>query len=111
MRTVRSSSRLLGWGGVCLPQCMLGYTHPGPWTGHPLGLGLDTPRPGPDTPRAWAWTPLWADTPKPGPGHPLGLRTVTTFASKVFETFPVKLIKKSHVVGRRLQDPHLIRAE
>ena len=35
MRTASSSSRLLG---VCLPQCMLGYT--------PLGLGLNTPPPG-----------------------------------------------------------------
>ena len=61
MRTVRSSSRLLGRGGGCLPQCMLGYTPL-------LGLGLKTPPgygprhppgPGPGPPRH-------------GPGHPPG---------------------------------------
>ena len=39
--------------GGCLPQCMLGYTHP-------LGVGLQTtpPRGGPgDPPQVWAWRP------------------------------------------------------
>ena len=52
MRTVRSSSRLLGGGGVGPP---LGR--------HPPGLRLDTPPPG-----------LGLDNPPGlGPGHPLGL--------------------------------------
>ena len=76
MRTVSRSSRLLG---ECLPQCMLGYTHPSPGLGldTPSGLGLDTPPvPGPGHSQGrhplWAWTP-WADTPPAigsGPGHP-----------------------------------------
>ena len=45
MRTVRSSSYLLGGRG-CLPECILGYT---PWAW------------------AWTWTP---PEPRPGPGHP-----------------------------------------
>ena len=39
MRTIRSSSRLLGRG--CLLQCMLGYTSPGPGPGPPLHLWTD----------------------------------------------------------------------
>ena len=72
MRTARSSSRLLGAGGVCLSVCWdtpprpapgpplgrpppgpgpgRGHTPiPGPWPGHPPGLGVDTPL-------------LWTDT-------------------------------------------------
>ena len=45
MRTVRSSSRLLG--GVCLSACwdtpLQAWTWTPPGPGHPLGLGLDTP--------------------------------------------------------------------
>ena len=51
---VPSAAVAVCWGG-CLHQCMLGYTTP-------LGLGLDTPDLGLDTP-----------SPRPGPGHPLGL--------------------------------------
>ena len=41
MRTARGSSHPRGGG--CLPQCILGYTHP-------LGVGLETPRCGPGDP-------------------------------------------------------------
>ena len=50
MRTVRSSSHLLGRGVSALVHAGI----------HPLGLGLDTPMPGPGHPM-------------PGPGHPLAL--------------------------------------
>ena len=44
MRTVHSSSRLPGGRGM--PQCMLGYTHPGPGPGQPWAW---------KPPQAWAW--------------------------------------------------------
>ena len=52
MRTARSSSRLLE-GGVCLSAC---------WDTHPLGVGLETPRPDLSTsPWVWAWRPPQPD--------------------------------------------------
>ena len=69
MRTAHSSSCLLA--GVCVPQCMLGYT-PQAWVWRPpwvwpwrlpLGVGLDSPGVGLETPLPgqtlqpppWAW--------------------------------------------------------
>ena len=67
MRTARSSSRLLGG---CLPQCMLGYTHP-------LAVGLET------HPQVWAWRP-----PRPDPStFPLGVGQETPPQARPFN-FP-----------------------
>ena len=69
MRTARSSSHLLGAGGVCLSAC---WHTPGPGPIHPplpLGVGLETP-PGqtPHPPWAWAFRPLPGQTPNLPPG-------------------------------------------
>ena len=56
MRTARSSSRLLGERGRCLPQCMLGYTHPGCGPGYPP---CQTPQIPPNW--VWAWRLPWPD--------------------------------------------------
>ena len=89
MRTVRSSSYLLGVGG--LPQCMLRYPL-GVALETPRGVGLEAPRcePG-DPPWIWAWRPpgqtpqpqlrpwVWAwNPPRPDPStSPLGVELET----------------------------------
>ena len=57
MHTARSSSHLLGEGGVCLSVC---------WN-TPPGVGLET------HPQVWAWRPPWEwawRPPRYGPGAP-----------------------------------------
>ena len=54
MHTACSSSRLMGGGeGACLIACWDIYP--------PLGVGLETPRVGLETPQVWAWRSPWPD--------------------------------------------------